>query len=1631
MNIATFLFQSGDTPLNAAARRGHLNIVKFLLERADIDPNKENRITGNTPLHTAACYGFINIVELLLKREDVDPKIENKVNGGTLLHSAVSGEDLDIVQLLLEKADIDPNKENESGDTPLNAAARHGHLNIVKFLLERADIDPNKENRITGDTPLHTAACYGFISIVELLLKREDIDQKIENKVNGGTLLHSAVSGEDLDIVQLLLEKADIDPNKENESGDTPLNAAARHGHLNIITGDTPLHTAASYGFINIVELLLERGDINPNIENKITGNTPLHRAACYGFINIVELLLKREDIDPKIENKVNGGTLLHSAVSGEDLDIVQLLLEKADIDPNKENEDGNTAFDLAAEEDQFILCKLLLDKTSIDPLRLYKDGNTVLHKAVKCRELKMVEMLLKLSVIDPNQENESGETPLNAAARRGHLNIVKLLLERSDIDPNKENRITGNTPLHTAVSYGFINIVKLLLEKADIDPNIKNKITGNTPLHTAACYGFINIVGLLLQREDIDPNIENKDGNTAFDLAAEEDQFILCKLLLDKTSIDPLRLYKDGNTVLHKAVKSSELEMVEMLLKLSVIDPNRKNEDGNTAFDLAAEADQFILCKLLLDKTSINPLRLYQDGNSVLHKAVKSSELELVEMLLKLSVIDPNRENEDWNTAFDLAAEENQFILCKLLLDTTSIDPLRLYKDGNTVLHKAVYSGELEMVEMLLKLSVIDPNRENEFTGDTPLYAAAREREDIDPNIENKDGDTAFDLAAEEDRFKLCKLLLDKTNIDPLRLYKDGNTVLHKAVRRGELEMVELLLMLPELSKIDPNQKNKNGDSILQSAIFGKNPEMVKLILARTVVDPTEKNTYGDTALHSGARRGNLEIVKLLLERTAMDPTEKNQQGNTPYDVVENYWIDSEEKTDAKEVIQSYMTKQRSVHKNTTTVLEQDDSPQETFENEAVNQDLLPFAGTSEDFHILLSTGTYESYDNRVFLCGSCACGKSTLASVLIGSPIPLTWNSTDGLVIHFGRNGINLETYEMVPLKEEDRGHNVMTKLIIGKPNREIIIGESADTKQELCIAPSSTDHSVSHLQVTKENTGFSSNASVSPEAYIRQVKHLQDEKITTPGMKKVKSISLPQFKKVEAYAVHGDILKEVKSGQYKIKIAPSDLVDFGGQRSYDMTHQLFIQHGGTFVVMFDGSKDFQEPLTEYPTGDISNETIVKHWVNSILTYCVDDNDVMPKIVFAATHRDLLSDDMQNKMNMKFVKKISEMFGSHEMKKHIVFEPVFFINGTDKDDHDIQNLTNQLVTIARNQPSWGQRRPMLWVPLELLIANMIKDNVHIVPKTQLAEANTMNKDLALSERQLEDFLLTQHSLGKIMYFNQPELNNFIILYPPTLVNILRSFITDEIFWPKNETLKGILRRMRKLENYIKETSLHYGNRNNLFIYMHDDDSKEFIIQVLVHLDVLVLPKQYTDNSDTHVDYFLVPCTVKQQMPMFFLDDKSFANRTIALVYQIQKSSIPSALSFKLVGAVSSIWPIKEVDGRPLLYHSAAVLCVDSNTEFRIMVEETRVVVYLTNMSSRSYISPDIAASIQECLTTTLQAVLKFYFISIGKNQKKAKQTTYWVCESGNKHSSRIALLWFFNKTQEECPSHCPGKLI
>lgn len=77
-----------------------------------------------------------------------------------------------------------------------------------------------------------------------------------------------------------------------------------------------------------------------------------------------------------------------------------------------------------------------------------------------------------------------------------------------------------------------------------------------------------------------------------------------------------------------------------------------------------------------------------------------------------------------------------------------------------------------------------------------------------------------------------------------------------------------------------------------------------------------------------------------------------------------------------------------------------------------------LPAIENASEFYQVLSDGSYESFDNRVYVAGPCNVGKSTLASILIGEEIQHVWKSTDTLQIYFGQNGIHLKDKTMVPL-------------------------------------------------------------------------------------------------------------------------------------------------------------------------------------------------------------------------------------------------------------------------------------------------------------------------------------------------------------------------------------------------------------------------------------------------------------------------------------------------------------------------------------------------------------------------------------------------------------------------------------
>jgi ankyrin repeat protein len=130
----------GDNALMVAASRGHIEIVKLLVEASPTDYIFEQNFEMNTAAHFAAMHGHLEIVVWLFERDEEDYLITFDNNEGkNVLHIAAESGHPGIVQWLVEYELADVNKATDkSGETPLMLACKgptEEHEMIVEFLL--------------------------------------------------------------------------------------------------------------------------------------------------------------------------------------------------------------------------------------------------------------------------------------------------------------------------------------------------------------------------------------------------------------------------------------------------------------------------------------------------------------------------------------------------------------------------------------------------------------------------------------------------------------------------------------------------------------------------------------------------------------------------------------------------------------------------------------------------------------------------------------------------------------------------------------------------------------------------------------------------------------------------------------------------------------------------------------------------------------------------------------------------------------------------------------------------------------------------------------------------------------------------------------------------------------------------------------------------------------------------------------------------------------------------------------------------------------------------------------------------------------------------------------------------------
>ena len=151
-----YLFKNVTNPIFIAIVKGHLNIVKCLIEECDFDKEAYD-VEGLTPLHTACRENKLDIVKYLV--EEAHSELETlNVNHMTPMQDAAIKNCIDIVKYLIEEVHVDPKPS-----LTYRFAAFYGCKDVMNYFKEKFPNDVHDEvqeeeeenapNNEEGDTP--------------------------------------------------------------------------------------------------------------------------------------------------------------------------------------------------------------------------------------------------------------------------------------------------------------------------------------------------------------------------------------------------------------------------------------------------------------------------------------------------------------------------------------------------------------------------------------------------------------------------------------------------------------------------------------------------------------------------------------------------------------------------------------------------------------------------------------------------------------------------------------------------------------------------------------------------------------------------------------------------------------------------------------------------------------------------------------------------------------------------------------------------------------------------------------------------------------------------------------------------------------------------------------------------------------------------------------------------------------------------------------------------------------------------------------------------------------------------------------------------------------------------------------
>lgn len=216
-----------------------------------------------------------------------------------------------------------------------------------------------------------------------------------------------------------------------------------------------------------------------------------------------------------------------------------------------------------------------------------------------------------------------------------------------------------------------------------------------------------------------------------------------------------------------------------------------------------------------------------------------------------------PDRVNQksSGKTALQVSSHQGHREIVELLLQCgASVDAQD--DDGDTALHYAAFGNQPAIMEMLLKVGA-------------------------NINAVNRAKCTALHVAVNKQHTNCIRVLLKFRSILNINIQDTyGDTALHDAIGKDSVDIIDLLISVPE---VDFSLKNKRGFNVLHHAALKGNNFATEKLLSRTRQIVDIKKDDGFAALHLAALNGHYSVVETLLTQGQCDVDVRNNRKQTP----------------------------------------------------------------------------------------------------------------------------------------------------------------------------------------------------------------------------------------------------------------------------------------------------------------------------------------------------------------------------------------------------------------------------------------------------------------------------------------------------------------------------------------------------------------------------------------------------------------------------------------------------------------------------------------------------------------------------------------------------------------------------